>query len=44
MSTAKPSGIKGPSKIAKPGAAAPKTNPGVGKNPPSFAYDEHTAM
>lgn len=35
MSTAKPTGIKVPSKIAKPpGTTAPKTNPTTGKNLP----------
>ncbi|XP_060894922.1 CAP-Gly domain-containing linker protein 1 isoform X6 [Labrus mixtus] len=29
MSTAKPTGIKAPSKITKPGTGAPKTNPGT---------------
>ncbi|XP_062273009.1 CAP-Gly domain-containing linker protein 1 isoform X3 [Scomber scombrus] len=31
MSTAKSSGIKGPSKIARPGTGAPKTNPSTAK-------------
>lgn len=35
MSTAKPSGLKVPSKISKPpGTTAPKTSPSTGKNLP----------
>ena len=39
MSTAKPSGLKVPSKISKPpGTTAPKTNPSTGKNLPMCIF------
>uniref|UniRef100_A0A3Q3JDQ3 CAP-Gly domain-containing protein n=1 Tax=Monopterus albus TaxID=43700 RepID=A0A3Q3JDQ3_MONAL len=44
MSTAKPTGIKVPSKIAKPpGTGAPKTNPSAGKSPCLLAAEDKSA-
>lgn len=48
MSTAKPTGIKVPSRIGKPpGSTAPKTNPSTGRNLPmccNLLLLEHEAM